>query len=88
MTSKRGIFTPLFKVCSACSVTYDYILHFENLDVEEEEMLQELGLREVKQNRNREKNMQRKLKDKPVCFSFSCYIFGLASEFLIKQIYM
>lgn len=38
---------PFTQVCSVCSVTYDYILHFENLDVEEEEMLQELGLREA-----------------------------------------
>ena len=59
MTPKRIIFTPLFKVCSVCSVTYDYILHFENLDVEEEQMLQELGLREVKQNNDKKKNAKK-----------------------------
>ena len=37
----------VFKVCTVCSVTYDYILHFEDLDIEEEEMLEQLGLRKV-----------------------------------------
>ena len=34
-------------MCTVCSVTYDYILHFEALDVEEEEMLEQLGLRQA-----------------------------------------
>ena len=29
-----------------CEVRYNYILHFEHLDEEEEQMLEELGLRE------------------------------------------
>jgi len=38
---------PFTQVCTVCSVSYDYILHFEALDVEEEEMLEQLGLRQA-----------------------------------------
>jgi len=38
---------PFTQVCTVCSVIYDYILHFEDLDVEEEQMLDQLGLRKA-----------------------------------------
>ena len=37
--------TPYSQACAVCAVPYTHILHFEQLDAEEDLMLEELGLR-------------------------------------------